>query len=326
MSAVATPPAMFAPARLCTSRAPVRSRMPATIAAVVVLPLVAEITALPRCRRAPRRAMAWGSRRIRSLPGSEVPPRPVRRESAPAARAAATLTSRAVMRAAGPAARAGQGAEGHRQLADRVAVGVDDERPVGADVHLGAAQHVHARLVDVLALEHLGQHAAQEARLARALEPDDVQGPVVELGIGRDEHPAPVGLGVRHRDAPPGEGDPLAIDLERELGRLPGDQRPQRAVDVDQRAEARRRLVGDPVGIGVEAQRRDPDEGRLAGLAEVDGARLAVGDDVARRLRVQRDAGHAREVVAAPAGQHAQHARPGPRAARRRPCRASRRR
>ena len=39
------------PARLWTSRAPVRSRIEATIAAVVVLPLVAEITTLPRSRR-----------------------------------------------------------------------------------------------------------------------------------------------------------------------------------------------------------------------------------------------------------------------------------
>ena len=38
---------MFAPARLCTSRVPRRSRIDATIAAVVVLPFVAEITALP---------------------------------------------------------------------------------------------------------------------------------------------------------------------------------------------------------------------------------------------------------------------------------------
>ena len=43
----------------------------------------------------------------------------------------------------------------------------------------------------------------------------------------------------------------------------------------------------------------------LAGQAQVDRARHAVGDDVARRLGVQRDADHAREVVAAPAGQHA---------------------
>ena len=51
-SAVVTPPAMFAPARLWTSRAPSPSRIAATIAAVVVLPLVAEITALPSRRRA----------------------------------------------------------------------------------------------------------------------------------------------------------------------------------------------------------------------------------------------------------------------------------
>ena len=177
MSAVATPPAMFAPARLCTRRAPARSRMPATIAAVVVLPLVAEMTALPRCRRAPRRAMAWGSRRIRSLPGSDVPPRPVApRQRAGGARGR-DLDVEGGHAGSRTCSAAGQGAEGHRQLADRVAVGVDGERAVGVDAHLGAAQHVHARLVDVLALEHLGQHAAQEARLARALEPDDVERP-----------------------------------------------------------------------------------------------------------------------------------------------------
>ena len=43
----------------------------------------------------------------------------------------------------------------------------------------------------------------------------------------------------------------------------------------------------------------------LAGQPHVDGARHAVGDDVARGLGVERDADHAREVVAAPAGQHA---------------------
>jgi hypothetical protein len=38
---------MLAPARLCTSVSPPRSRIAAVIAAVVVLPLVALITALP---------------------------------------------------------------------------------------------------------------------------------------------------------------------------------------------------------------------------------------------------------------------------------------
>ena len=59
-SALATPPAMFAPARLCTRRAPERSRIAATIAAVVVLPFVAEMTALPCGRRCARRSIAAG--------------------------------------------------------------------------------------------------------------------------------------------------------------------------------------------------------------------------------------------------------------------------
>ena len=64
---------MFAPARLWTSRAPVRSRIFATIAAVVVLPLVALITTLPRSSRLARRPIACGSTRVSTLPGSDVP-------------------------------------------------------------------------------------------------------------------------------------------------------------------------------------------------------------------------------------------------------------
>ena len=45
--------------------------------------------------------------------------------------------------------------------------------------------------------------------------------------------------------------------------------------------------------------------GVLAGQAQIDRARHAAGDDVAGRLGVERDADHAREVVAAAAGQHA---------------------
>ena len=61
-SAAATPPAMFAPARLCTSRVPVRPRIAAIIAAVVVLPLVAETTTLPcgQPRRQPRDRVRLG--------------------------------------------------------------------------------------------------------------------------------------------------------------------------------------------------------------------------------------------------------------------------
>ena len=60
---------MFAPARLCTSRVPARSSTVETIAAVVVLPLVAEITTLPRDSRPASRSIACGSTRVSTLPG-----------------------------------------------------------------------------------------------------------------------------------------------------------------------------------------------------------------------------------------------------------------
>ena len=50
-SVVAIPPAMFAPGALCTSATPACSKIPAAIAAVVVLPLVAETSALPCASR-----------------------------------------------------------------------------------------------------------------------------------------------------------------------------------------------------------------------------------------------------------------------------------
>ena len=92
MSAVATPPAMFAPARLWTSRTPPRPRIEATIAAVVVFPFVALMIELPPGRRADSSPIACGSMRSSSRPGSDVPPRPARRDSTPTPRAAATLS------------------------------------------------------------------------------------------------------------------------------------------------------------------------------------------------------------------------------------------
>ena len=74
----------------------------AAIAAVVVLPLVAEMTAQPCGSRAARRSIAWGSRRVRTLPGRLVPPpRPARRASWPTARAARILASRALIAESG---------------------------------------------------------------------------------------------------------------------------------------------------------------------------------------------------------------------------------
>ena len=83
---------MFAPARLWTTGMPARLSTDATIAAVVVLPLVAEITTEPRGRRADSSEIAPGSSAISTLPGRLVPPpRPARRASSPTARAAAIL-------------------------------------------------------------------------------------------------------------------------------------------------------------------------------------------------------------------------------------------
>ena len=76
-SADTTPETRFAPARLC-ARTSGGDRISATIAAVVVLPFVAETTALPSGSRAPSRSSAPGSSRHRSFPGSVVPPRPRR--------------------------------------------------------------------------------------------------------------------------------------------------------------------------------------------------------------------------------------------------------
>ena len=105
-STLATPPAMFAPARLWTRRVPERSRIAATIAAVVVLPFVAEMTALPCGRRPASRAIAAGSMRMSTFPGRLVAPRPLRREMAPAARASAIFAPSITAPAPGRAGRA----------------------------------------------------------------------------------------------------------------------------------------------------------------------------------------------------------------------------
>ena len=154
---MATPPAMFAPAWLCTSGMPRPSRIAAAIAAVVVLPFVAEIE---RAAARQARCRARRSRRVEAhqhLPGALVAPPPRSRESAPTVRASASLASSAPAISLAPPERPGvgapvggageagcgppagghqhrdrplHGAHPHGQLADRVAVGVHRERPV----------------------------------------------------------------------------------------------------------------------------------------------------------------------------------------------------
>ncbi len=89
---MATPQVMFEPARLWTGWRPSASSTAAIIPAVVVLPLVALTIVVPRSSRSPSRAIASGSSRSSTRPGSVVPPpRPLARLAAPIAREAATL-------------------------------------------------------------------------------------------------------------------------------------------------------------------------------------------------------------------------------------------
>ena len=100
------------------------------------------------------------------------------------------------------------------QLADRVAVGIDHERPIGADLHLLAADEAEVRIVHVRAVEELGE-AAQEVQLRRRAREHHVEEPVVQLGVRDHEHASPVGLRVRddHRVA----GDLMALSVNRHL-------------------------------------------------------------------------------------------------------------
>ncbi len=88
------PETRLAPERLCARR--VRgARISAVIAAVVVLPFVAEISAVPSGSRAASRSTALGSSIASSFPGTVVPPpAPTSLDSPAAARAAAIPATR----------------------------------------------------------------------------------------------------------------------------------------------------------------------------------------------------------------------------------------
>ncbi len=71
------------------------------------------------------------------------------------------------------------------------------------------------------------------------------------------------------------------------------------------------RLVGDPVGVRVEAAAGDAEEAAAVDLADVDLARLAGREQADRRLDLVGDPEHPGEVVAAPAAGSAPMRRPG---------------
>jgi hypothetical protein len=93
---------MFEPARLWTGERPSARRMPEIIPAVVVLPLVELTTIEPRRSRPASRSIASGSIRTSRRPGRVVPPpRPLRRLSAPTARATLRFAVNMALIAAG---------------------------------------------------------------------------------------------------------------------------------------------------------------------------------------------------------------------------------
>ena len=94
---------------------------------------------------------------------------------------------------------------------------------------------------------------------------------------------------------------------------MPRDERREGAVHVDEAAQPGGRLVGDAVGVAVEARRGDADERVPAILRagggddpEIHGLRVSGGDHRGRTIGIVRDAQHPREVVAAPARDHAE--------------------
>src|SRR5437667_8276875 len=110
------------------------------------------------------------------------------------------------------------------------------------------------------ALEHLWQ-LADESQLADMLLDDHLEQAVVQLRIRCGVHASAIGLRVGDADRVSREAVTLAgrVELDLKARRLPGRQRAQRAVYVDQPAEPAGSLVGNAIGIAVEPHRGDPD-------------------------------------------------------------------
>ena len=137
----------------------------------------------------------------------------------------------------------------------------------------------------------------------------DLEQAIVDLRGRSHEHAAAVGLRVAGTHAEAGERQALtAVEVDLEARRLPRRQGAQGAVGVHEVALDELGLVGDAVGLGVEAAARDPDERPAVHVADVDQAFAAGEKNLACRPRIQRQTEGAREVVPPPAGQDAEHA------------------
>ena len=233
--------------------------------------------------------IACGSRRMSTLPGSEVPPpRPARRASAPTAlrRGRALGASRlsghqhpqrpGLRRARWPAARR----SGRRRRRRRTA-GRRGRRPRAR----GRTSTPGSRTC--APLNTFGS-ARRNVRFGDVADDHDVEHAVVELGVGGEEHAAAVDAGVRAatRVQPVNERGSPSITSSPARG-PPGAHRAQRRVGVDELAELARGAWRWRV-----AWRRsrspscDPDEGPAADVADVERCRAPRGDHVAGRLGV----------------------------------------
>ena len=126
--------------------------------------------------------------------------------------------------------------------------------------------------------------------------------PVVELGVGQQVHAAAVGLRVADGDRVAAHLAPLAVHGHAEGCGFPGGQRPQRCIEVDGVAPDQPGVVGDAVGVRVEAQAGDAHVRDAVGLGDVEQALLALDRDARRLAHVARDPEHAGQVVASPRG------------------------
>ena len=88
-----------------------------------------------------------------------------------------------------------------------IAVGVDGERAVGLDPHLGRARDARPRAASTcVPSKTFGRGLVRKRSLPVSPHRDDVEQAVVELGVRGDEHAAAVGLAV-------GGGDRVAAEL-----------------------------------------------------------------------------------------------------------------